>query len=169
MKRNLIIALVLGIFIPWILIFIFLTLLTDINWTLLSGGFPQTLAILTFASVAFPYNVPIFGYGYVIPLFIWILTGLFCGLLCRSTLKGALITLIGLFVNIILFSILNLIDPSFIPTSLQTVENIGLLSGFSLDFIISLGLFLFWYALILPGGVLGGILGGMISRTGITS
>jgi hypothetical protein len=169
MKKRMITALILGIVIPWILSYLFLYFLTDLNWVDVAntGGIPQILAILSFSSVGFNYNVPVFGYGYTIPLLIWILTGIFCGLLAKGAVKGALITLLGLFLNIMLFVILNMVNPAFIPGSLQTPETLGLLSGFSLDFVITLGIFLFWYSLTIPGGAIGGIIGGMISRTGI--
>ena len=129
MRKGMILALVLGIVLPWILSFLFLSLLSGIDFTELEGGFPQILAVLSFGSVAFSYNVPIFGYGYVIPLFIWLITGIFVGLFAKSTLKGALITFVGLIINVLLFVALNSVDPSFIPGSLQTAENAGLLSG----------------------------------------
>lgn len=165
MKRGLIIAIVLGIVVPWILTFLFLTLLTDIDWTMLPGGFGQVLAILSFNAVAFEYNVILVGYGYVIPLFIWILTGVFCGLFSRSALKGAVITLVGLFVNIVLFVVLYSINPAFIPGEYITAESAGLVGGMSMDFFVTLGLFLCWYSFTLPGSVLGGLLGGIISRS----
>lgn len=170
MKKGILFGLLFGIIVPWILSALFLTLLTDISWTGMTEGVPQVLAILSFSSVAFSYNVPIFGHGYVIPLFIWILTGLFCGLCCKSVLKGALMTLVGLGINILLFVMLTTINPDFIAsefTYLRSTHALELLGGFSTEFFVNLGLFLCWYSLILPGGVLGGIMGGMISRTGV--
>lgn len=167
MKKGILIALLLGIITPWILSLIFLSLLTEFSVTAVPEGFPQILAILSFSSVAMPYNVPIFGYGYVIPLFIWLITGIFCGLFCKSALKGGLIALIGLFINILLFVALTTINPAYIPGYLTSFENAGLLGGFSLDFFVTLGIFLCWYSLTLPGGFLGGIMGGMVSRTGV--
>lgn len=171
MKKSLLIGLILGITVPWLLTALFLTLLTDISWTTMTGGPAQVLAILSLGSVAFSTSVPLFGFGYVIPLLIWILTGLFCGLCCKSVLKGALLTLVGLGINILLFVILTTINPDFIAAAqypyLHSAQASGLLGGFSVEFITSLGIFLCWYSLILPGGVLGGIMGGMISRTGV--
>lgn len=162
MKKGIIVGLILGIILPWILIFIFLNLLTDINWTQVTGGIPQYLAILSFGSVAFPYNVPIFGYGFVIPLLIWIMTGLICGLFSKSALMGAVLTLVGLVVNVVLFIAL---PESYIPAVLITGENAGLLGGITLEFFVTLGLFLGAYSLTAPGGALGGMLGGLISRS----
>jgi hypothetical protein len=165
MKKGLIIAVVLSIVVPWILSFLFLTFLTDINWTQMPGGAGQILAILSFSAVAFEYNAPIFGYGYMIPLLIWILTGLFCGLFSKSALKGVLITLVGLLVHIILLVGLVSMNPAYIPSQFVTSENVGLLGGLSMDFFVTLGLFLCWYAFTLPGSLLGGMLGGIISRS----
>ncbi len=89
MKKGILIGLLFGIMVPWILSAIFLTLLTDISWTAMPGGVPQVLAILSFSSVAFSYNVPLFGHGYVIPLFIWILTGAsFAACAARACSRG---------------------------------------------------------------------------------
>ena len=167
MKKGLIVAFVLAIVVPWILTFLFLTILTDVNWTQMPGGFGQILAILSFNAVAFEYNVPIFGYGYVIPLFMWILTGLFCGLFSKSALKGAVITVFGLFIHIVLFVMLYSINPAFIPGEYIMVESAGLLGGLSVDFFVTLGLFLCIYSFTLPGSVIGGLIGGIVSRTPI--
>jgi len=170
MKKNILAALIFGVIIPWILIFLFLTFLTDINWTQLTEGVPQYLAILSYGSIAFPYNTPIFGYGYTIPLLIWVITGVFCGLLCKSALKGAVFTLIGLLINAFLFIILTASIPNLLPSinpHLTSTLADPLVSGFSIDMFITLGLFLCWYSLTLPAGVLGGIMGGLISRTGV--
>jgi len=165
MKKGLIIAFVLTLVVPWILTFLFLTILTDANWTRMSGGFGQILAILSFNAVAFEYNVPIFGYGYVIPLFMWILTGIFCGLFCKSAWKGAVITVFGLFIHVLLFVVLYSINPAFIPSEYIMVESAGLLGGLSVDFFVTLGLFLGIYSFTLPGSVIGGLLGGRVSRS----
>jgi hypothetical protein len=167
MKRGIIIALLLSIITPLILSFILLTLLTPINWTQMTGGAPQILAILSFSTLAFPYNVPIFGYGYVIPLFMWLITGVFVGLFCKSVKKAAALTLLGIMIQVLLFAILTSMDPSFIPAFLQSPENTVLLGGFSTDFFITLGLFLFWYALTVPSGLIGSIMGGLVSRSSI--
>lgn len=170
MKRNIFTALIMGVIIPWILTFLFLTFLTDINWTQLTEGIPQYLAVLSFGSVGFAYNVPIFGYSYTIPLIIWVITGIFCGLLCKSALKGVVVTLIGLLINIFLFVVMNAMIPNLLPSitpSLESALTTPLLGGLSVDFLITLGLFLSWYSLTLPGSVLGGIMGGLISRTGV--
>ena len=161
------IALILSIITPLILTLILLTLLTPIDWTKMTGGFPQVLAILSFSSIAFAYNVPIFGYGYLIPLFIWIITGIFVGLFCKSVKKATVLTLLGLLIQILLFTILTTVDGSFIPPLLQTEENLALIGGFSTDFFLTLGLFLFWYAFTVPGGILGSIMGGLVSRSTI--
>ena len=160
-----------AIVVPWILIFIFLTLLTPINWTQMSEGFPQILTILAFSSVTFPCNVPLFGYGYVIPLFIWLVTGVLCGLACKSVMKGAVITLLGLFVNVLLFFALYAVNPNFLPPSLDflfSLENSALLGAFSMDLLIDLAIFLGYLSLTLPSSVIGGILGGLISRSSVT-
>ena len=167
MKKGILFAFLLSIITPLILSFILLTLLTPINWTQMPGGAPQILAILSFSSLAFPYNVPIFGYGYVLPLFIWIITGLLVGLLSKSAKKAALLTLFGLVIQVLLFAVLTSLDPTYIPSFLQSAENSALLGGFSTDFFITLGIFLFWYALTVPGGLIGSIMGGMVSRSSI--
>ena len=167
MKKGIIIALLLSIITPLILSFVFLTLLTPINWTQLTGGAPQILAILSFSSIGFAYTVPIFGYGYVIPLFMWIITGLFVGLFCKSIKKAAVLTLVGMLIQVLLFAILTTMDPSYIPALLLSAENATLIGGFSMDFFISLGLFFFWYAFTVPGGLIGSIMGGLASRSSI--
>jgi hypothetical protein len=96
MKKGNLIALLLCIVTPLLLSFLFLTLLTSINWTQMTGGAPQILAILSFSSIAFGTSVPIFGWGYVIPLFIWIITGILVGLFCKSAKKAAALTLVGI-------------------------------------------------------------------------
>ena len=118
MKKGLIIAIVIGVVVPWLLSYLFLTLMVGIDWTEMPGGFPQILAILSFSSLSFAKSVPIVGYGYMIPLLIWIIVGLFCGLFAKSVMKGALTTLIGLLVNILIFSALISINPAFIPAEL---------------------------------------------------
>jgi hypothetical protein len=168
MKKGIIIAIVLAIIAPWILMAIFLTLLTPINWTQMTGGFPQMLAILSFSSIAFAADIPIFGYGYLIPLFIWIITGILVGLCCKSVKTGAVLTLLGLLIQVLLVALLTTVNPTFIPAFLYNSENVGLIGGFSLDFLIQVGLFLFWWALVVPGGLLGGIMGGLISRSSIS-
>jgi hypothetical protein len=168
MKKGLLIAFILSIITPLLLSYIFLTLLTPINWPQLEGGFPQILAILSFASIGFGYNVPLFGFGYVIPLFMWLLTGLFVGLFSRSVKRGVLITFLGLCIQILLCVILTSTNPAFIPGFLLTADNTGLVGGFSLDFLITLGLFLCWWAFLLPGSLLGGIMGGLVSRSTIS-
>jgi hypothetical protein len=167
MRRGMIIAFILSLITPLILSFIFLTVLTPINWTQMEGGFTQIVAILSFSSIAFGYTVPIFGYGYVIPLFIWIMTGVFVGLFSKSVKKAALLTVLGLLIQILLFTLLTTVDPSFIPAFLQNPENIALLGGFTTEFFITLGLFLCWYALTLPGGMIGSIMGGLVSRSAV--
>jgi hypothetical protein len=167
MKKGNLIALLLCIITPLILSFLFLTLLTSINWTQMTGGAPQILAILSFSSIAFGTSVPIFGWGYVIPLFIWIITGILVGLFCKSAKKAAALTLLGIVIQVLLFATLTTINASFIPAFLQTAENAGLVGGFSTDFFITVGLFLFWYALTVPGGLIGGIIGGLVSRSSI--
>jgi hypothetical protein len=168
MNKGILIAVILSIITPLILSFIFLTLLSPINWTLLEGGFPQILAILSFSSIAFSYNVPLFGYSYCIPLFMWILTGLLVGLCCKSVKRGVLITILGLLIQILLFILLTTMNPSFIPSFLITPENMALLGGFSLNFLLTLGIFLCWWAFTLPGSIIGGIMGGLVSRSSIS-
>jgi hypothetical protein len=168
MRKGILVALLLTIITPLILSYIFLTLLTPIDWTRMDNGFPQILGILIFSSLAFAYSVPLFGYGYVIPLFIWLITGLFVGLFSKSAKRGVLITLLGLCIQILLIFILVQPNPSYIPAFLVSSENVGLLGGFSLDFLITLGFFLCWWALLLPGSVLGGIMGGLVSRSTIS-
>jgi len=165
MKKGILIALILSIVTPLLLSFIFLTFLTPINWTFLEGGFPQILAILSFSSIGFGYNIPIFGFGYLIPFFIWIITGLFVGLFSKSVKTGVVLTLLGLCIQILLCVILTSTNPAFIPVYLLTPNNTGLLGGFSIDLLITLGLFLVWWAFLLPGSVLGGIMGGLTSRS----
>jgi hypothetical protein len=167
MKKANLIAIVLLIVAPLILTFLFLTMLTSINWTQMTGGFPQILAILSFSSIGFAYSIPIFGWGYTIPLLIWILTGVLVGLACKSVKKAAILTLLGLLIQIFLFALLTTIDASFIPGFLQNSQNLPLLGGFSAEFFITLGLFLFWYSLTVPAGLLGSIMGGLISRSSI--
>jgi len=87
MNKGIIIALILSIVTPLILSYLFLELLTGIEWTRLDGGVPQILAILSFASIGFGTNIPIFGFSYLIPFFIWIMTGLFVGLFTKSVKK----------------------------------------------------------------------------------
>ena len=167
MNRGNLIAIVLCVVAPLIFSFLFLTMLTPINWTQMTGGFPQILAILSFSTIGFAYTVPIFGWGYGIPLVIWILTGILVGLASKGVKKAVGLTLLGLLIQVLLFTLLTTIDASFIPAFLQNSQNALLLSGFSLEFIVALGLFLFWYALTVPGAMLGGIMGGLISRSGI--
>ena len=87
MRKGILVALLLTIITPLILSYIFLTLLTPIDWTRMDSGFPQILGILSFSSLAFAYSVPLFGYGYIIPLFIWLITGFFALLLNKPTNK----------------------------------------------------------------------------------
>lgn len=172
MKKGIVIAFILAIITPLILSFIFLTLLTPINWTQMEGGFPQIMAVLSFSSIAFAYNVPIFGYGYTISLFIWLITGLFVGLFCKSATRGVIITLLGLCIQIVLVISLVPTNPAYISSQaflpFSASGNLPLLGGFSLDFLITLGLLLCWWALLLPGSVIGGILGGLVSRSTIS-
>ena len=81
--------------------------------------------------------------------------------------QGAAITLVGLGINVLLFIVLTSMNPAFIPEVLISTETVGLLGGFSLDFIITLGLLLFAYSLTVPSSLIGGIMGGLISRTGV--
>lgn len=167
MRKSFIVAIVLGILLPWLLSYLFLTFLTGLDWTKLDQGALQPLALLSFASVAFSYNAPIFGYGYTIPLIIWLLTGLLCGLFSKSVKRGVLITILGLLIHIVIFATLTAMNPAYIPGAFQTSQNSGLLGGFSVDFFISLGIFLFWYSLVFPGSILGGIMGGLVSRSSV--
>jgi hypothetical protein len=167
-KKGILFAFLLSIIMPMILAYLFLTLLTPIHWTQMTGGVLQDIAILSFSSLAFGYNVPIFGFGYVIPLFIWLITGLFVGLFSKSVKRGILITLLGLCIQILLFMICTATNPTFIPAFLLTTENADLLGGVSLNFLVTLGLFLCWWAFLLPGSVLGGIMGGLVSRSTIS-
>lgn len=167
MKKSNVIALVLSIVVPFVLAFLFLTLLTDINWTQMTGGFPQVLAILSFSSLAFAYNVPIFGWGYTIPLFLWLITGILVGLFSRSVKKAALLTLVGLAVQVVLVALFTSVDPLYIPSQLLSAESIGLLGGFSVEFLMTVGVLVVWYALTLPSGVIGSVMGGLVSRSSI--
>jgi len=168
MKKGILIAFILAIVMPLILSYLFLELLTPIEWTRLEGGFPQILAILSFSSIGFGYNVPVFGFGYLIPFFMWIITGLFVGLFSKSVKTGVVIILLGLCIQILLCVILTSTNPAFIPGFLLTADNLGLLGGFSLNFLITLGLFLCWWAFLIPGSILGGIMGGLTSRSTIS-
>jgi len=154
MKKGLVVAVVLSIITPLVLSFILLSLLTPINWTQMTGGFPQILAILSFSTLALPYNVPIFGYGYVLPLFLWLITGILVGLFSKSVTRAAVLTLVGLLIQIMLCAILS-------------PENAALLGGFSAEFFMTLGVFLFWYALTVPSGLIGSVMGGLVSRSSI--
>jgi len=167
MKKGLVVAVVLSIITPLVLSFILLSLLTPINWTQMTGGFPQILAILSFSTLALPYNVPIFGYGYVLPLFLWLITGILVGLFSKSVTRAAVLTLVGLLIQIMLCAILTSTDPSYIPAFLQSPENAALLGGFSAEFFMTLGVFLFWYALTVPSGLIGSVMGGLVSRSSI--
>lgn len=169
-KKGILIAFVLCIITPLILSYIFLTLLTPINWTQMTGGFPQILALLSFSSIAFAYTVPIFGYGYVISLLIWLITGLFVGLFCKSAKNGVMITLLGLCIQIVLVIALVPTNPAFISsqTFLPFSAAGPLIGGISLDFLITLGLLLCWWGLLLPGSIIGGIMGGLVSRSTIS-
>jgi len=173
-KKGLLFAIILTIITPLILSFTFLTFLTPIDWPKMIGGIPQYLAILSFASLAFAYNVPVFGYGYVISLLIWLITGLLVGLFCRSVKRSIIITLLGLCIQLVLFIALVSIDSSFISSQMSlglpfsADSTISLLSGFTSEFFITLGLLLIWWGLVLPGSVLGGIMGGLVSRSSIS-
>ncbi|MHA1270181.1 MAG: hypothetical protein ACTSPY_10380, partial [Candidatus Helarchaeota archaeon] len=131
----------------------------------LDGGFGQGLAVLTYASIGFAYTVPIFGYSFVIPLVIWLLTGLFCGLITKKVWTAVVFPLIGLMVNMIYFMAWSGLFPMYpIPTELIASMLSSLFAGFSLDMIMTVLLHLFWYSLILPGLILGGLIGGIIAR-----
>ena len=161
-KKGLLIGMILAVVLPWGLTYVFLTILTDTTWMVVELDALGYIAVLSFESMAFTYSVLILGTGFWIPLFIWIITGLICGIVARNPWKGLFCTLIGLVANIVLFKVIF----SFgVPASLMVNPLIEpLLTGTLVDFIITLGIFLAWYSLILPGGSLGGLFGGIISR-----
>jgi hypothetical protein len=167
MRKGILIALILSIITPLILTYLFLEFMTDIDFYALITGmnFPQILAILSFSSLSFGYNIPLFGFCYLIPFFIWLMTGVFVGLFTKSVKIGIILTLLGLCIQILLSVILTSVNPALIPASLITADNVGLLGGFSYNLLITLSLFLCWWALLLPGSVLGGIMGGLTSRS----
>ena len=162
MKKSIyfILSIILAIFLPWILIVLFMMVLTDASW-IFGLSIPQMFAVISFESIGFVYSVPLLGYGFGIPLIIWILVGIICGIMAKSPMKGLLATTIGIVSNLIIFEILNI----FVPiTGLGIVDPlIAPLFGGS-DMIMTLLLYFFWYSLIIPGGMFGGLTGGVISR-----
>ncbi|MBD3227618.1 MAG: hypothetical protein GF329_05460 [Candidatus Lokiarchaeota archaeon] len=155
-----ILSIILAIFLPWVLIILFMILLTDASW-IFGLEIPQMLAVISFQSFGFVYNIPLLGYGFGIPLLIWILVGIFCGITAKSPIKGLVATIIGLLANILIFEILNLISPI---TGFGIVDPlIAPIFGGS-EMLITLLLYLFWYSCILPAGMFGGLTGGVISR-----
>jgi hypothetical protein len=161
-KKGFIIGIILAVVLPWLLIFPFLFFLTDTTWMAVELNAIQYIGVLSFQSFGFAYSVPIIGYSFAIPLLVWIVTGLVCGLIARKPERGLLCTVIGLIANIGIFKLIFLLN----PVSGLVVDSLiqPLISGTLIDFIITLGIFLAWYSLILPGGSMGGLFGGTISR-----
>ena len=163
-----IIGILMGILIPWLLTYIFLYLFAgiELSWYLeLDGGFGQGLAVIAFESIGFAYSVPIFGYSFVIPLLIWILTGVFCGLITKRVLYAVLAPVIGLIVNLVYFMLWAMMFPAYeIPVELIASMLTPLFQGFSIEMFTTLLLHLCWYSLVLPGAILGGLIGGIVAR-----
>ena len=161
-KKGFFISLALAVLLPWLMILVTLIALGETDWMVTELTPVEFIGVLSFDTMGFMYNAMILGIGFWIPLLIWIITGLVCGVINRSPGKGLLCTLLGLVIHIALFLILL---GGTAPASL-TVDAIiqPLFSGFSMDFFITLMLFLGWYSLILPGGSMGSLFGGAVSR-----
>ncbi|MHA1694973.1 MAG: hypothetical protein ACTSXT_08570 [Candidatus Helarchaeota archaeon] len=157
-----------GILLPWLFTFLSLYFLggIDLGWYVqLDGGFGQGLAVLTFESIGFAYTLPIFGYSFVIPLLIWLITGIICGFITKKILYAVLFPLIGMIFNIVYFFTWASLFPIYpIPVDMIASMLSPLFNGFSINMILTLLLHLCWYSLILPGAILGSLIGGIIAR-----
>jgi hypothetical protein len=159
-----VISLLFAVLLPWVIVLLFLSLSEDSaaliqTWLADPSQIGLFLPVLAYESIAYFSNILILGYGFWIPLLIWIVTGLICGIINRSTTRGLLSVLIGLGINLAFFLV---VFNTYVPASLITdpaLLNISL-ENLALDLIMFLGL----YSLILPGGLMGGLFGGVISR-----
>jgi len=161
-KKGFFISLALAVLLPWLLILITLMALGETDWMVTELSVAEFIGVLSFNTMGYTYDAMILGYGFWIPLLIWIITGLVCGVINRSPWKGLLCTLLGLVIHLALFLILL---SGGAPVGLAVDPTIqALFGGLSMDFFMTLIMFLGWYSLILPGGFAAGLFGGAISR-----
>ena len=166
--KRLVLGILIATILPWIFILLEVFIVYgDLLNTLTSvtGGFAslQFWALISFNTIANYMNIPLLGNTFVVLILIWIVSGLIAGAITRKPKFAVISVILGILINMTIFLLLNTISGG-IPVSLVNVTLLNLVSSISVVLIINLIIHISLISLILPSGLLGGILGGFLNR-----
>jgi len=163
-NRSTLIAIVLGVILPWIFMGIFQLTYQPTLSTAVNGDLGLIFAMTVFNSFNVMLELPFLGNGYWICFLIWAVTGFFIGVLTRSTKKGLISTLISLLISYILYLVIISINGPLLPSELiDPLVNPVLYESISLATPIALFIQITLYSLVLPMMVSFALLGTLIN------
>lgn len=180
---KLILGILIATVLPWILVFALAFIVyfdpAVLSWIAATEGLdpimqPITLfAILSFNVLAFTVNIPIFGTSFVLIMGIWAFTGFLVGVFTEDPKTSVLAVGIGLVVNIVIFLVSNGmalgIPPEAISDAIVALTSFNLIALMAdpISALLAIPLMLAYVSvlgLILPSGLFGGMLGGILNR-----
>jgi len=131
-RGRLILAICIGVLLPWILILIFLYFLGSFPALLeAANGNPLTFfTLLIFYSFNLTYELPVLGTGFWLVFIAWAIPGIFIGLLTRDLKKNLLVATLGFLVTFILYNIL-VFSTSIPPALIDPIISSSLYHNFS--------------------------------------
>ena len=163
-NRVTIIAIILGIVLPWIFMGIFQLTYQPTLSAAVNGNLGLMFSMTVFNSFNVMLELPFLGNGYWICFLIWAVTGFFIGILTRSTKKGLSATLISLLISYILYLIIIPINGPFLPNELiDPLVNPDLYGNTILATPLALLMQITLYSLVLPMIVSFALLGTLIN------
>lgn len=163
-SRSFIIAIILGIVLPWIFMGIFQLTYQPTLSAAVNGNIGLMFAMTVFNSFNVMLDLPFLGNGYWICFLIWAITGLFIGILTRSTKRGLIAALISLLISYILYLIIIPINGPFLPNELiDPLVNPNLYENISAAIPLVLLMQITLYSLVLPMMVTFALLGTLLN------
>ena len=166
--KKLGIGIILAIVFPMIFVLIELIFAYPVifnSWLTTTGGLAslQFWAVFSFNVLINYVNVPLLGNTFAISILIWIISGFLVGIITREPRIAVISVLISILVHFGLFLTFNLLSGG-VPVSLIDSSLVALVGTFSAITILNLFMYISLISLILPSGLFGGILGGVLHR-----
>ena len=163
-NRSSIIAIILGIVLPWIFMGLFQLTYQPTLSAAVNGNLGLLFSMTVFNSFNVMLELPFLGNGYWICFLIWAVTGLFVGILTRSTKKGFIATIISLLISYILYLIVISINGPLLPNEfIDPLVNPNLYGNISLATPLALLMQITLYSLVLPMMLSFSLLGTLIN------
>ena len=159
-----IIAIILGVILPWIFMGMFQITYQPTLGTAVNGNLGLIFSMTVFNSFNVMLELPFLGNGYWMCFLIWAITGFFIGILTRSTKKGLIATLTSLLISYTLYLVIISINGPFLPKELiDPLVNPNLYENISLATPLALLMQITLYSLVLPMMIPFSLLGTLIN------